>query len=74
MHSYDLTTDTHTLDGIQYTAYGIRCGTENIADLSPCRREVEELVRCCNELELDPIHFHDVVMDFITLLHMADQT
>ena len=37
----------------------------SVGDVSGNKDEIEELVRLCNECELDPIHLMDVVEDFI---------
>lgn len=35
------------------------------ADISEDNKKMDELVRLCNKLELSPIHFYDVISDFI---------
>ena len=69
---YILIRDTYT-DGTQYrTGYGIAVlDRESVTistahDLSPNENEVAELVRVCNGLKLSPIHFQDVIEDFLT--------
>lgn len=37
----------------------------SIANLSPRVEPVERLVLFCNHLQLDPIHIHDVISDFL---------
>ena len=51
-------------------SYGIRClrnGVElaSFPDILPDRKKVEELVAKCNESDLSPLHFLDVVEDFL---------
>lgn len=57
------------LDGQKYRCYGIKmiyAGAEvTVEDLSLQYREVEELVRLCNEKELSPLHFQDILEDFL---------
>ena len=38
---------------------------ESFSDLSSDVTKVEQLVRICNELGLDPIHLSEVVQDFL---------
>ncbi len=66
---YELIQSEKILDGKQYRCYGIRmlyAGTEvSVEDLSLQQQEVEKLVRLCNEQELSPLHFQDVLEDFL---------
>ncbi len=66
---YQLVTAEKSLNGQNYVCYGIRlicAGTEvTVEDLSLDREEVEELVALCNRLELSPVHFRDVIEDFL---------
>ncbi len=39
--------------------------TASVGDVTDDREALEELVRKCNELQLDPIHLEDVVEDFL---------
>ena len=53
-----------------YTSYGIKAmkGSDEIefvSDVSVDRPFVDELARCCTDLQLDPIHLFDVVEDAI---------
>ncbi len=53
-----------------YTSYGIKAmkGTDElmfVSDVSVDRTFVENLARCCTELQLDPMHLFDVVEDAI---------
>ena len=67
--TYELLITEKSLDGRQYRTYGIRlfyAGTEvSVEDLSLNREVVEELVERCNRLQLSPIHFKDVLEDFL---------
>ena len=66
---YALLESTKELDGATYRCYGVRlcyAGAEiDVEDLSLNRKEVEELVKLCNDLELSPQHLHDVLEDFL---------
>lgn len=53
-----------------YTSYGIKAIKENVevefvSDVSVDKIFVDELARCCTDLQLDPIHLFDVVEDAI---------
>lgn len=48
-----------------WNTYGITYGDIVIEDISTEKEKIEKLVRLCNELDLDPIHIHDVVEDFL---------
>ena len=68
--TYVLTTDWHTVDGRSRIFYGIAAlDGERILlsarDLSPDRTRVEALIDNCNRLGLSPLHFWDVVEDFL---------
>ena len=60
--------------GVNLTRYGIAVAAvyeecciilESYTDVSGDNESVSELVRKCNDLQLDPIHFSEVVEDFI---------
>lgn len=57
-----------------YITYGIELLDESgvvvnrISDIDTNRREVEELCERCNMLSLSPVHFRDVVDDFLVKL------
>lgn len=56
--------------GKEHTTYGVELwqlcqAVRVIPDVSLDEASVRELVRLCNELELDPIHLDDVVEDFL---------
>lgn len=72
-YRYIVTSCTYQGKDTVRTGYGISliedCGDtvtvlDTVADLSPDAESVEQLVRHCNELELDPIHLHEVAYDF----------
>ncbi len=51
-----------------YTSYGIIAMRDGeklfcVSDMSLRRELVSELVKLCNELQLDPIHLYDVIED-----------
>ena len=66
---YELIESYKTLEEQFYRCYGIRLlfagASVEVEDLSMDRREVEELVQKCNRLELSPLHFQDVLEDFM---------
>ncbi len=66
---YELIESEKTLDGRPYRCYGIRLcfagTTVDVEDLSLNRQEVEELAERCNRLSLSPLHFQDVLEDFM---------
>lgn len=66
---YALITTEKSLEGMDYVCYGIRmsyAGAQvSVEDLSLCKEEVEELIERCNRLELSPMHFQDVLEDFM---------
>ena len=56
----------------EYTAYGIKITSDNplfvsktITDISVSKPEISSLVKRCNKCQLQPIHFEDVVDDFL---------
>lgn len=50
----------------EYISYGIRMeGGLSVSDVSLNRDAVEDLVGRMNDGELDPIHFFDVIEDFV---------
>lgn len=58
------------LEGEVHTGYGISvyCGEEKLdeaLDLSTNRAEVEALAAACTKQKLSPIHFMDVIEDFL---------
>ncbi len=66
---YELLTTEKSLDGKRYHCYGVRlyyAGTEvSVEDLSLDKQAVEALVEKCNRLQLSPIHFREVLEDFM---------
>lgn len=57
-------------DAGEYKSYGIElsengCVIERIDDIDINREEVEALCKLCNELYVSPIHFRDVVDDYL---------
>lgn len=58
-----------------YCTYGLQCLEARmgawilldlIEDVSPCRDSVLKLASRCNDLQLSPLHFRDVVLDSIS--------
>ena len=62
---YEVVVRTHCLEGNTYTAYGIRCAEALIEDISLCRQAVEGLAKLLNFHQVSPVHFHDVIEDFL---------
>ena len=58
-------------EGFKYIGYGIcvrdeRTGKQRLfRDISVRKREIDELVKRCNALKLDPVHIEDVIEDFL---------
>ena len=52
-------------EGKAWDTYGITYGDIVIEDISTEKCKIEKLVSLCNELDLSPIHIHDVVDDFL---------
>lgn len=49
-----------------YVAYGVRMDeTLSVSDVSLDRAAVENLVERMNDGDLDPVHFFDVIEDFV---------
>lgn len=71
MIHYKLTEDTRSLEGRNYTAYGIAAFSENgeiiakIDDLTSERDKAELFAKSCERLALSPIHLRDAAEDFI---------
>lgn len=71
MFRYYVTEDTMFLEDVgEYRCYGIevRKGElvlERIRDIDTNREGVEKLCDLCNKRELSPIHFRDVVEDYL---------
>ena len=51
--------------GNRIECFGIRLGDRVLGDVSPDRERLSRLVQAMNELKLDPVHFRDVVSDFL---------
>ncbi len=69
---YILIRAVYTDDYGTHTGFGI-AATDNESvtisaalDLSCNESEVAELVKRCNELKLSPVHFQDVIEDFLS--------
>ena len=73
-HSYILVQHTYFFCDGHYVSYGIalidpespREITEVVSDLSCDRAAVTKLVERCNALQLSPVHFRDVMEDFLS--------
>ena len=75
---YGITEEIYELNGEKRTAYGIALyansdsdGTATVLlsaqDVSANKESLEALVEACNRLELSPIHFFDIIEDFLTV-------
>ena len=68
---YVLVCGTYSDDVGVRVVYGIAVVDSNrvtisaALDLSPDKSKVADLVRKCNRLKLSPIHFQDVIEDFL---------
>lgn len=70
--TYKLRTDTiHDEHGTEFTVFGITATDssgktlDSIPDIFFEQRECEKLISLCNSEELDLIHLHDVVDDWL---------
>lgn len=73
-YRYLLIQETYIADEFSRIGYGIAAAVEqdgclvllqSFSDVCADSAELEELVRLCNELELDCVHLADVVEDFL---------
>jgi len=70
-YRYALVEETIETEGFSYVGYGILLVDKESSclkfhsDISSDREAVESLVHRCNALFLDPIHFENVVEDFL---------
>ncbi len=68
MSKYTLRSDTvFDEQGVSHTVYGIELPSENIAvkDIFCKQKEAESFIKLCNDLDLSPLHFHDVIDDIL---------
>lgn len=68
MSKYTLRSDTvFDEQGVSHTVYGINVLTEQLAvkDLFYHKAEAKAFIKKCNELDLSPLHFHDVIDDIL---------
>ena len=72
-YQYKIIQTSHILENTKYISFGIslisiKNNTEidRIEDITTSLSQLAELVKLCNNLRLDPIHFHDVIQDFIS--------
>lgn len=66
MKKYQLRTDENVdEENITHTVYGIELPSEGISvkDVFCNRKEAESFIKLCNDLDLSPLHLHDVVQD-----------
>ena len=54
-----------TEDNVRYTAYGVRLGDCEIADICADKDGIEELVELMNRYDASEINAADIVEDFI---------
>lgn len=63
---YKITEDIIIFENKEYITYGVKYDNEfYIDDVSLNKKEVEKLVRLCNDGELHPIHLYDIIEDFL---------
>lgn len=62
---YTITEEKITIENVEATVYGIRCGEIRIDDISTDKQLVENLVNLCNEGDLAPYQLMDVVEDIL---------
>ncbi len=55
-------------EGVNYTAYGLRCGDCVVDDLSSEMQEVQSFIELINRNEVSPIHIYDVIEDYFAAL------
>ena len=74
--TYGVIRETHILGTTERTSYGIAayadtdvdgCATviTHVGDVTSDKDQISKLAELCNSLELSPLHFYDVVEDFI---------
>lgn len=75
-YHYVVVREDYLDDAHSRTAYGIAAVEEcdgcpavmqSVSDVCADFAPVQELVQCCNELQLDLIHLYDVVEDFLIM-------
>lgn len=64
---YYLSEGTTTIDGTEFTTYGIKSHEVCIGNISANKTAVMDFIEICNKYELAPIHLHDAVSDFIAV-------
>ena len=74
MIMYQTTIGMYSIEGKNYTSFGIRCDAVSIEDISPDKRAVDSLVALCNSEELEPVHLYDIVEDFLASNQIPLQT
>ncbi|MBP0984338.1 MAG: hypothetical protein J6A19_11490 [Oscillospiraceae bacterium] len=57
--------ERRTEDNIEYTAYGVRCGSFCIADLCADRREIFWFAKVLNEYGVSPVNAADIAEDYL---------
>ena len=68
MKTYQLRSDTILDDeGTSHIVYGIDLPSENVSvkDVFCNRKEAEAFIKTCNDLDLSPLHLHDVIQDVL---------
>ena len=71
MEPYFLIVNTYVVENQSHIGYGIGCRADNSAfeDMSTDPIAIKNLINLCNELKLSPMHFKDVVEDFLVDAH-----
>ena len=76
MYHYRITHEEHTLEGRSYRSYGIAVDLDDgdgaigqeiarIDDITASAETLRPLVELCSRLELSPVHFAEIIDDFI---------
>ncbi len=68
MNKYYMRSDTILDDeGVSHTVYGIELPNKNISikNIFINRKEAEDFVKLCNDLDLSYIHLEDVIQDVL---------
>ena len=71
---YILVRRNYVIDSVPYVGYGIICNCRDekliAEDLTTVLQDVIALINLCNRLDLSPLHFSDVIDDFLTDIYI----
>lgn len=62
---YELVETEITIENRTYATFGMSCDGIVIEDISTDREEVKRLIKECNKEDLDMLHLHEVVENFL---------